>query len=201
MAGGPATGRVGIALMPLDDGADERAARRHRLANTVLPGAGVVGEDRPWLGLGLGLAFWWPLAGALYLSWIGRGLARPAWAIAFGLVAVAGYLANQVVLGRILVARSARRGEYAARVSPVLQAAYEAMSRGDWVAAQLQLDGVLAFDPEHFEANLMQARLLAIQGKFDRAVRAYARCRKLDGGGRWDWEISRELSLLPQERS
>jgi len=170
---------------------------RVRLLNSLLPGAGLIHQGRTLLGLTLGLAFWLPLTVAAYVSWIDpRSLAT--WIVlALTGVAVAAYLAGQAILVQMVNRAATRRADYLAGTVPPLAAAYEAMEAGQFLQAQLSLDTLLAFDREHFEGNLLQARLLVAQQKFDKAQAAYARCRRLDPAGRWRWEIGRELAALP----
>jgi hypothetical protein len=187
---------VGVAIVLPEDPADRRVVRGIRMANVLFPGAGLVRQDWTMLGVLFGLGFWLPLAGAFYSTWIAPAVV-PVW-LAFGLagLAVAFYLGGQVVVSAILEGRARRIADYAAGVVPPMRAAYAAMSGGNWVEAQIQIETVLAFDAEYFEANLTQARLLAVGGKDEKARKAYARCRRLDPHGRWQWEIDRELSLL-----
>ena len=170
---------------------------RVRLANVLLPGAGLVSQDRVALGAALGLACWLPLTAAAYVAWL-EPAALPIWAVAaLTGVAVVAYLAGQVILVRLLNGQARRQADYLAATVPALRAAYEAMAAGSLLQAQLHLDTVLACDGENFEACLVQARLLAAQNKFDKARSAYARCRRLDPAGRWRWEIDRELAAIP----
>jgi hypothetical protein len=169
---------------------------RVRFVNSLLPGAGLIHQGRTLLGVTLGLAFWLPLAVAAYVSWIDPKLLA-TW-IVLGLTgfAVAAYVIGQALVVNMANRSAVRLAEYLAGTVPPLVAAYEAMAAGQLLAAQLSLDTLLAFDREHFEGNLLQARLLVAQQKFDKARAAYARCRRLDPAGRWRWEVSRELAAL-----
>ena len=189
---------VGVAIVMPEDPADRRVVRRIRMANVLFPGAGLIRQDHVLFGVLLGLLFWVPLAGAFYGTWIAPAVV-PVW-LAFGLtgLAVAAYLAGQMFVLAVLDDRARRIADYAAGIVPPMRAAYAAISQGDWVNAQIHLEAVLAFDPENFEANLTQARLLALQRRDEKARTAYARCRRLDPHDRWQWEIERELALLAQ---
>ncbi len=187
---------IGVAVMSAVDPADRRPARRARLANALLPGAGLVAQGQTAAGLLLGLGFYWPLTAALFVTWLAPS-ALPGWLV-MGLAAgaVAVYLGGQLVLSRVLARRAGRIVDHAARTVPLMRGVYQAMTDGDWVRAQILLDELLAFDSEHFEASLTQSRLLAISRKTDPARRAYRRCRRLDRRKRWRWEIDRETGLL-----
>ncbi|MDD4888791.1 MAG: hypothetical protein PHU85_02585 [Phycisphaerae bacterium] len=170
--------------------------RRVRLVNVLLPGGGLVSQDRVLLGVVLGLACWGPLTVAAYVAWIEPGALPVRTVMVLAGAGMLAYLLGQWLLARMLDSRARREADYAAGTVPLLTAAYEQMSRGDYIQAQIHLDALLAFDREQFEGNLLQARLLAVQGKADQAREAYARCRRLDAAGRWEWEIGRELGRL-----
>lgn len=189
----PETRQWTLALMPT---ASAGNSTRLRLANVLLPGAGLVSQDRVTAGVLSGLGCWAPLTVAAYGAWIEPGLFRPQTVVVLAGIGLLAYLVGQWLLARLLDSRARRQADYDAATVPLLAAAYEHVARGDYLQAQLRLDSLLAFDREHFEGNLLQARLLAIGRKNDQARAAYARCRRLDPAGAWDWEIRRELALL-----
>ncbi|MCG3181011.1 MAG: hypothetical protein BIFFINMI_03378 [Phycisphaerae bacterium] len=195
----PEGDRFTLAVARGEEPGDPRPVRRARWLNVVLPGGGLVLRDRWLTGLLIGLAFWFPLTTAFYFTWIAPTQLRPIWAAGLLAGAILAYVAAQIALAVVLAARDGELADYAGRTVPLLRAAYVAMSDGDWIAAQIELERLLAVDREHFEGNLTQARLLALSGKNDQARQAYARCRRLTARGRWLWEIGREVGLLPPD--
>ncbi len=194
-----ANNRPAIAVMVVEDPADAGPANRARWANVLLPGAGLILRDHIAWGLATGLAFFLPLAWALYASWIAPARTPfdlPLLLMTLTGVAMLAYLLSQWKLLKLLARREAELADWAAATAPLMRRVYQAMSDADWIEAQVQLDALLETDGEHFEANLTQARLWAIESKADLALGAYARCRRLEFGRRWQWEIDRELNLL-----
>lgn len=191
----PDADRLAIAVRVEENPSDPRPAHRAKLANAVIPGAGLIMRDQSIWGLLTGLSFWLPLGGAFYGTWVSPARVPMRLTLVLTVLALASYFVSQVLLHLVLRRRDEKLASYVGATVPLLRRVYRAMTEGEWIEARMQLDKLLEVDPEHFEGNLVLARLLAIEGKCDQATEAYARCRRL-AGRRWNWEIDRELGLM-----
>jgi tetratricopeptide (TPR) repeat protein len=164
------------------------------LANLLVPGAGLVSLGR--IAAGAALAAAWAVAAAAAIvlsifegaSHAAAGQRALAWAAMAGL-----YVGAQVWLALALRAlrRDADRdrdGGLRRVIVPYLQGRLEDAEAACW--------GLLQADPDDLEVTLYLGSIARRRGDRAGAVRFFKRVRYLDGAGKWDFEVGRELAAL-----
>lgn len=74
--------------------------------------------------------------------------------------------------------------------------ALEHYLRGDWFQAERTLSNLLRNNTRDLDARLMMVTLLRHTGRLDEASRQLDTLMRLEGVGKWEWEIRRERELL-----
>ena len=158
-----------------------------RLANLVIPGAGLILARREWLGLLTSLLFGLAAQVALAGSFLAPG-ALPLWLTR---VAVAGtaavWSAAQFALWRRI--RWITSPEAHAQFDALFQESREALARGDLQTARAALVGALEIDDEDLDANAALARQIGATER--RAARKlWRRVAALDADHRFAHETN-----------
>jgi hypothetical protein len=164
------------------------------MANVLVPGAGLVLMGRVLVGAILAVV--WGAAAAVWIqSRIYGG--SPEQFTVFGVGALAALAVAQVLLaGRMRAA--ARRGEEERQRQ--FRAAVEAYLQDRLDDAETILARLLRGDPDDVEATLWLGSVARRRGDAVLARRYLVRARYLDDGGKWDFEIGRELAWIAEGR-
>jgi predicted Zn-dependent protease len=122
------------------------------------------------------------------------GLRSGVW-VAFGVfwVAAAGWSTRQC-----------RRRLAADELNPRENGFAEALEhylKGDYYQAEHVLDELLRRNLRDVDARLMLATLLRHTGRLDEATRQLDTLVRLEGAGKWQWEIERERDLLAETKT
>jgi tetratricopeptide (TPR) repeat protein len=149
------------------------------------------------LALALGTAAGFDLLVLASFGWselIAPGLRSGVW-VAFGVfwVAAAGWSMRQ-----------GRRRLAAEELNPRENGFTEALDhylKGDYYQAEHVLEELLRRNLRDVDARLMLATLLRHTGRLDEATRELDTLVRLEGAGKWQWEIERERVLLAETKT
>jgi predicted Zn-dependent protease len=120
---------------------------------------------------------------------------RSAWWAVFGLFWIGGAAWSAVCC---------RRRAAAERPSPAGDDFAEALDhylKGDYYQAEHVLERLLRQNLRDVDARLMLATLLRHTGQLEDAARQLDTLVRLEGAGKWQWEIKRERALLAEART
>ena len=164
------------------------------VANVLLPGAAQIARDELAWGVTFAVGFGWALAGGLLSLAFGPGLLPPAAAAVLFPLALAFWLASQVLLFRSL--RSGR-GRTAAPDGEALAEVARLWLRGEQAEAVLRLEALLRRWPREPVLHFVAAQLRGEGADGgSRAREALELCLACDLDGRWRRAAERELSRL-----
>jgi cytochrome c-type biogenesis protein CcmH/NrfG len=125
---------------------------------------------------------------------IGEGLRNTLWAA----------LGVSWVLAGGWSARQCRRQAAAEQPDPRADPFTDALDhylKGDYYQAEQVLEGLLRRNLRDVDARLMLATLLRHTERLDEAARQLDTLARLEGAGKWHWEIERERDLLAEART
>jgi thioredoxin-like negative regulator of GroEL len=97
-----------------------------------------------------------------------------------------------------------RRRAAAERPRPAEDGFSEALDhylKGDYYQAERVLEELLRRNLRDVDARLMLATLLRHTGRLEEATRQLDTLVRLEGAGKWQWEIEREKDLLAEART
>lgn len=160
---------------------DARRFQFARLANLLVPGAGLIALRREWLGLSIAVLF----AVAAQLAVCGLWIVPADFPRYFGVgAAVAAVVvwsfAQWLTWSRI---RALSAPELARELEALREQAAEALDRSDREAARRELLLALSVDDESVATLLLWARLLSAEGSPREAQRAWRRVIALGAAG------------------
>lgn len=162
------------------------------LLNILMPGAGVVWQGRPVVGLALAVVYA-PALAVVLVAWLIAPLAVPAWlTVASAVTAGGAFTLAQLVLHQHLALR--RDPAWRNHLATLHETANEQFDAGNYFEALLAVEELLEDDPEDIPAHLLRARIYAADGKYARARHAYQQLAKVDTLGQYRAEIRNALS-------
>jgi tetratricopeptide (TPR) repeat protein len=162
-------------------------------ANLLVPGAGLVLVGSILTGV-LAAAAWGLAVAGLLVGVVWPSLLWPnvRWGLAVAAVALYGWMQMALWLqqqwARRRPADSSRDDKFKAALVSYLEGRYD--------DAEALCRRLLKEDPDDVEACLQLATIARRRGRLAEARRGFLRARYLDGGGKWDAEIRRELAAL-----
>jgi len=168
-------------------------------ANLLVPGTGLVLLGRLVLGVLLGV--WWglTLSGFVLATLVWPDGAGPIVAVLLAASAAAAYVLAQFLC--CVRRRAAARHLESDRRDEMFKEALVATLQGRLDDAEATCKSLLRLDTDDVEATLHLGTLARHGGRREVAFRYLRRARYLDDGGRWDFEIGRELAALNEPQS
>ncbi len=163
--------------------------------NFILPGSGLILDQREWLGFVLAMAFTACAQITVFGTWIAPE-AVAEWLTATG----AGFAAAVWVVGQCLLRNSIRtrtRQARADQISTCFALADEATKLGRYDEACGAIDVAMTVDDENPETYARLARLSTLIGEYDRARKAWRRVAELDRRRVFRLEMADALDRLP----
>ena len=173
--------------------------RRMPWTTCVWPGLPQLWMYGSWSGLALALGMAAELDLLLLASFgwselLGGGLRNTLWG-AWGVC---------WVVAAAWSARQCRRQAAAEQPNTSSDAFTDALDhylKGDYYQAEQVLEGLLRRNLRDVDARLMLATLLRHAERLDEATRQLETLARLEGAGKWHWEIQRERDLLAEART
>ena len=118
-------------------------------------------------------------------------------ALLLGLIIAGGaWLLAQCGMASSLLHSSRMRGPAREQRDAHYREGMVAFLRDELDAAEAKFKAALRLDPGDVDSMLQLGTILKARGQRRRARRMFKKCRSRDLEGKWEWEISRELSEL-----